>query len=126
MFRYDRPQKGRYRQFYQFDIEAIGSGSAALDAEVIEIAQGWLLEAGISALRLELNSIGDHVCRPAYLERLREYYRPPHAQLPGDCQRRLEANPLRLLDCKAPEDEALNEGAPRISAHLRAPRPEPR
>ncbi len=104
MFRYDRPQKGRYRQFYQFDVEAIGSASPALDVEVIEIAAGWLHESGISALRLELNSIGDHVCRPAYLERLREYYRPLKSQLHGDCQ-----------------DQALKEGAPRITDHLCGP-----
>jgi len=121
MFRYDRPQKGRYRQFYQFDVEAIGSASPALDVEVIEIAAGWLHESGISALRLELNSIGDHVCRPAYLERLREYYRPLKSQLHGDCQRRLETNPLRLLDCKVPQDQALKEGAPRITDHLCGP-----
>jgi histidyl-tRNA synthetase len=121
MFRYDRPQKGRYRQFYQFDIEAIGSSSPALDVEVIEIAQGWLQEAGIGALRLELNSIGDHVCRPAYLERLREYYRPLKSQLHGECQRRLETNPLRLLDCKVPQDQALKKGAPRITDHLCGP-----
>lgn len=121
MFRYDRPQKGRYRQFFQFDIEAIGSASPALDAEVIEIAAGWLREAGISALALELNSIGDHVCRPAYLERLREYYRPLKAQLHGDCQRRLETNPLRLLDCKVPQDQPFKAGAPRITDHLCEP-----
>ncbi|HEX9099626.1 MAG TPA: histidine--tRNA ligase [Candidatus Dormibacteraeota bacterium] len=118
MFRYDRPQKGRYRQFFQFDIEAIGSASPALDAEVIEIAADWLHEAGIRALALELNSIGDHVCRPAYLERLREYYRPLKAQLHGDCQRRLETNPLRLLDCKVPQDQPFKAGAPRITDHL--------
>ena len=121
MFRYDRPQKGRYRQFFQFDIEAIGSASPALDAEVIEIAAGWLSEAGISALALELNSIGDHVCRPAYLERLREYYRPLKAQLHGECQRRLETNPLRLLDCKVPQDQPFKAGAPRITDHLCEP-----
>ena len=121
MFRYDRPQKGRYRQFYQLDIEAIGSASPALDAEVIEIAAGWLRESGISELRLELNSIGDQVCRPAYLERLREYYRPLKAQLHGDCQRRLETNPLRLLDCKVPQDQPFKAGAPRITDHLCEP-----
>jgi histidyl-tRNA synthetase len=121
MFRYDRPQKGRYRQFFQFDIEAIGSASPALDAEVIEAAASWLREAGISALALELNSIGDHVCRPAYLERLREYYRPLKAQLHGDCQRRLETNPLRLLDCKVPQDQPFKAGAPRITDHLCEP-----
>lgn len=121
MFRYDRPQKGRYRQFYQLDIEAIGSTSPALDAEVIEIAAGWLRNSGISELTLELNSIGDQVCRPAYLERLREYYRPLKAQLHGDCQRRLETNPLRLLDCKVPQDQKFKAGAPRITDHLCEP-----
>ncbi len=81
MFRYDRPQKGRYRQFFQFDVEAIGGPSAALDAEVIEIARAWLFEVGLSELRLELNTIGDPICRPAYLELLRNYYRPLKSQL---------------------------------------------
>ncbi len=121
MFRYDRPQKGRYRQFFQYDIEAIGSASPALDAEVIEIAAGWLRESGISELRLELNSIGNHVCRPAYLELLREYYRPFKEQLHGDCQRRLETNPLRLLDCKVPQCQPFKAGAPRITDHLCGP-----
>jgi histidyl-tRNA synthetase len=121
MFRYDRPQKGRYRQFFQYDIEAIGSASPALDAEVIEIAAGWLRESGISELRLELNSIGDNVCRPAYLELLREYYRPFKDQLHGDCQRRLETNPLRLLDCKVPQCQPFKVDAPRITDHLCGP-----
>src|SRR5437899_758789 len=121
MFRYDRPQKGRYRQFFQYDIEAIGSTSPALDAEVIEIAAGWLRESGISDLRLELNSIGDNVCRPAYLELLREYYRPFKDQVHGDCQRRLETNPLRLLDCKVPQCQPFKADAPRITDHLCGP-----
>ena len=121
MFRYDRPQKGRYRQFYQFDIEAIGSASPALDAEVIEIAGAWLNESGIPGLTLELNSIGDGVCRPAYLDRLREYYRPLKEQLHPDCQRRLETNPLRLLDCKVPQCQPFKAGAPRITDHLCEP-----
>ncbi|TMB98602.1 MAG: histidine--tRNA ligase [Chloroflexi bacterium] len=121
MFRYDRPQKGRYRQFYQFDIEAIGSASPALDAEVIEIARGWLNESGIPELKLELNSIGDGVCRPAYLDRLREYYRPLKEKLHPDCQRRLETNPLRLLDCKVPQCQPFKAGAPRITDHLCEP-----
>jgi len=118
MFRYDRPQKGRYRQFFQFNIEAIGVGSAALDAEVIELAAGWLREVGLGELRLELNSIGDGKCRPAYLERLKEYYRPLKSQLHGDCQLRLERNPLRLLDCKVPQCQPFKAGAPRITDHL--------
>jgi histidyl-tRNA synthetase len=118
MFRYDRPQKGRYRQFFQFNIEAIGAGSAALDAEVIELAAGWLREVGLGELRLELNTIGDGKCRPAYLDALKAYYRPLKSQLHGDCQLRLERNPLRLLDCKVPQCQPFKEGAPRITDHL--------
>ncbi len=118
MFRYDRPQKGRYRQFFQFNVEAIGVGSAALDAEVIELAAGWLREVGLGELRLELNSIGDNKCRPAYLERLQAYYRPFKAQLHGDCQLRIESNPLRLFDCKVDLCQPFKAGAPRITDHL--------
>ncbi|HEX2646673.1 MAG TPA: histidine--tRNA ligase, partial [Candidatus Dormibacteraeota bacterium] len=118
MFRYDRPQKGRYRQFFQFNVEAIGSTSPALDAEVIELARDWLHEVGLADLRLELNTIGDGRCRPAYLERLKEYYRPLRSQLSGDSQLRLERNPLRLLDSKAPQDLPFKAGAPRITEHL--------
>ena len=118
MFRYDRPQKGRYRQFFQFNIEAIGVESAALDAEVIELAAGWLQEVGLGDLRLELNSIGDGKCRPAYLDALTAYYRPFKSQLHGDCQVRLERNPLRLLDCKVEQCQPFRAGAPRVTDHL--------
>jgi histidyl-tRNA synthetase len=118
MFRYNRPQKGRYRQFFQFDVEAIGSGSPALDAEVIEVAFNWLRDLGLRNLRLELNTIGDAKCRPAYLDLLRAYYRPLRDQLHGDCQRRLETNPLLLLDCKVPQCQPFKADAPRITDHL--------
>ena len=118
MFRYDRPQKGRYRQFSQFDVEAIGSAAAGVDAEVVEIAGGWLRRVGLDDPRLELNTIGDATCRPAYLERLKEYYRPLKSQLHGDCQLRLERNPLRLLDCKVPQCQPFKAGAPKIVDHL--------
>jgi histidyl-tRNA synthetase len=118
MFRYDRPQKGRYRQFFQFNIEAIGSGLAALDAEVIELAHEWLQAVGLGQLRLELNSIGDGKCRPTYLELLKEYYRPLKSKLHGDCQVRLERNPLRLLDCKVEQCQPFKADAPRITDHL--------
>ncbi|MGH7762329.1 MAG: histidine--tRNA ligase [Candidatus Dormibacteraceae bacterium] len=118
MFRYDRPQKGRYRQFFQLDVEAIGSSNPALDVEVIELARDWLHRVGLSSLRLELNSIGDSRCRPAYLDRLKEYYRPRKAQLSSDSQQRLERNPLRLLDSKAEEDMPFKMGAPRVTDHL--------
>jgi histidyl-tRNA synthetase len=118
MFRYDRPQKGRYRQFFQFDVEAIGAASPALDAEIIELAASWLREVGLSDLALELNTIGDSKCRPAFLDRLRAYYRPLQDKLHGDCQRRLETNPLRLLDCKVPQCQPFKAKAPRITEHL--------
>src|SRR5947208_6856762 len=121
MFRHDRPQAGRYRQFYQFDIEVIGDESAAWDAEVIEAAAGWLAAAGIAGVSLELNTIGDANCRPAYLERLKAYYRPLKDRLHGDCQRRLEQNPLRLLDCKDPQCQPFKEAAPKITDHLCEP-----
>jgi histidyl-tRNA synthetase len=118
MFRYNRPQKGRYRQFFQFDVEAIGSDSPALDAEVIEVAATWLRDLGVRELRLELNTIGDAKCRPAYLELLKAYYRPLKDQLHGECQQRLETNPLLLLDCKVPQDQPFKAKAPRITDHL--------
>src|ERR1700737_1982432 len=118
MFRYDRPQKGRYRQFFQFNIEAIGSPLAALDAEVIELAYQWLVAIGLGQLRLELNSIGDGKCRPAYLERLQAYYRPLKSQLHADSQLRLERNPLRLLDSKVAQDQPFKAKAPKITDHL--------
>ena len=118
MFRYDRPQKGRYRQFFQLDVEAIGSASPALDAEVIEIASSWLGTLGLGDLRIELNSIGDQRCRPAYLEELKTYYRPLAEKLSPESQRRLEHNPLRLLDSKSEQDVPFKAGAPRITDHL--------
>jgi histidyl-tRNA synthetase len=118
MFRYDRPQKGRYRQFHQFDVEAIGDESPGLDSEVIEIAWRWMAEVGLRGVSLHLNSIGDRNCRPAYLDRLLGYYRPLSDQLHSDCQRRLEDNPLRLLDCKEAQCQPFKAGAPRILDHL--------
>ena len=118
MFRYDRPQKGRYRQFFQFNVEAIGLSSPALDVEVIELARDWLMEVGLSELALDLNTIGDRKCRPAYLERLRAYYRPLKEKLHADCQRRLEVNPLRLLDCKEAQCRPFKKDAPRMTDHL--------
>ena len=118
MFRYDKPQQGRYRQFYQFNVEVIGGGSPGFDAEVIELAREWLTEVGLQDLRLEVNSIGDSRCRPAYLEKLKEYYRPLKSQLGGDSQLRLERNPLRLLDSKVPHEQQFKQSAPKINDHL--------
>jgi histidyl-tRNA synthetase len=121
MFRHDRPQAGRYREFHQFDVEAVGDGSAALDAEVIEVALEWLAALGLGQVQTEINSIGDQSCRPAYLEELKAYYRPLKDRLGPDCQRRLETNPLRLLDCKEEECQPFKPGAPKITEHLCGP-----
>ncbi|HEX6489716.1 MAG TPA: histidine--tRNA ligase [Candidatus Dormibacteraeota bacterium] len=116
MFRYDRPGKGRYRQHQQFSLEAIGDASPALDAEVIEVAHTWYVELGLKQISLHINSIGDPKCRPAYRDALLAYFRPLRDRLSADSQRRLEQNPLRILDSK--EDAALREGAPRIADYL--------
>jgi len=118
MFRHDKPQKGRYRQFSQFNVEVIGGASPGFDAEVIELAGSWLDEVGVRDVRLELNSIGDAKCRPAYLDRLKDYYRPLKSRLHADSQLRLERNPLRLLDSKVGQDQPFKSAAPKITDHL--------
>src|SRR4051794_38760108 len=108
MFRYDRPQAGRYREFWQFDIEAIGDPGPAVDAEIIELADRFYREAGIRDPEILLNSIGDPVCRPAYIEELAAFYRGHVAELPEPERVRLERSPLRLLDSKDPGMVRLN------------------
>src|SRR5947209_2191294 len=115
MFRRERPQKGRYRQFYQIGAEAIGSESPLVDAEVIEMVAEILKSAGLSGVQLLINSVGDANCRPQYVERLREALKPVAPQLCGDCQRRAETNPLRVLDCKVEADQPLIEKLPQIT-----------
>src|ERR1700722_10375466 len=100
MFRRERPQKGRYRQFFQIGAEAIGSESPAVDAEVIELVVEVLKAAGLAGFHLVVNSVGDHNCRPQYIERLREELKSVAHTMCSDCQRRAETNPLRVLDCK--------------------------
>ena len=118
MFRYDRPQAGRYRQFWQFDIEAIGDAGPAVDAEIIELGARFFRDAGLDGVEVHLNSIGDPACRPAYVETLTSYYRGHEASLPPVERDRLERNVLRLLDSKDPAMTALNAGAPQITEHL--------
>ncbi len=118
IFRYDRPQAGRYRQHTQFGIEAIGEAGAALDAEVIELLWRLYEELGLSGLTLHLNSIGDSKCRPAYLQLLRDYYRDRLELVCNDCEARFERNPLRLLDCKRESCQSVSAGAPPFSDHL--------
>ena len=118
MFRYDRPQAGRFRQFWQFDVEAIGDPGPAIDAEVIELGHRFYADVGVRGVEVQVNSIGDSACRPAYLARLVAHYREGAAGLPPTERDRLERNPLRLLDSKDPAMTALNELAPRITDHL--------
>jgi histidyl-tRNA synthetase len=118
MFRRERPQKGRYRQFFQIGAEAIGSESPFIDAEVIEMVVELLSRAGLSGFTLLINSVGDSNCRPLFVEKLREALRPVASQLCGDCQRRVETNPLRVLDCKVPEDQPIIDKLPLILDNL--------
>jgi histidyl-tRNA synthetase len=118
MFRRERPQKGRYRQFFQIGAEAIGSESPAVDAEVIEMVVELLRRVGLTGFQLYLNSVGDANCRPQYVALLKEKLRETASRLCVDCQRRAETNPLRVLDCKVPEDQPLIDALPSIQDHL--------
>src|ERR1700694_5268731 len=118
MFGRERPQKGRYRQFYQIGAEAIGSESPAVDAEVIEMVVELLRRVGLTGFQLYLNSVGDPNCRPQYVALLKEKLRDVASKLCGDCQRRAETNPLRVLDCKVPEDQEIINALPSIQDHL--------
>ena len=100
MFRYERPQAGRRRQFYQVGVEYLGSRAAAADAEVIELGYRYLVDAGVPGLSVQVNSIGDSECRPAYLELLTAYLESHRRVLCDDSLRRLDTNPMRVLDCK--------------------------
>jgi histidyl-tRNA synthetase len=118
MFRYDRPQAGRYRQFWQFDVEAIGDPGPAVDAEIVELGSRFYREAGLVDIEVLLNSIGDAACRPAYVAELTAYFEAHRAALPELERARLDRNPLRLLDSKDPAMAALNAKAPRITDRL--------
>jgi histidyl-tRNA synthetase len=118
MFRRERPQKGRFRQFYQIGAEAIGSDSPIVDAEVIEMVVELLRRAGMEGFHLLLNSVGCSDCRPAYLALLREKLADIAPKLCSDCQRRAVTNPLRVLDCKVPGDQPYIDALPSILDHL--------
>ena len=114
MFRRERPQKGRYRQFFQIGAEAIGSESPLIDAEVIELVVEILKGAGLTGFKLLINSVGDHNCRPLYIEKLRQELQDKAPAMCGDCQRRAESNPLRVLDCKVEADQPVIDALPSI------------
>jgi len=118
LFRYDRPQKGRYRQFTQFDIEAIGDGAPGIDLEVIELGAAYLRELGLTDVQVHLNSVGCATCRPAYVATLRAHFTPVAHELSEVDQSRLATNPLRLLDSKEPAAVKRAEAAPAITDHL--------
>ena len=118
MFRYDRPQAGRYRQFVQLGIEAFGSASPAADAEVVEFFVAMLREVGLSELRVDLGSVGDDCCRPGYVDALREALVAMDEQLCATCRERRESNPLRVFDCKVPGCGEALKAAPRMMDHL--------
>ncbi|MGH9575762.1 MAG: histidine--tRNA ligase, partial [Candidatus Acidiferrales bacterium] len=119
MFRRERPQKGRYRQFYQMGAEVLGPSDApGIDAEVIEMLVVLFRRVGLDRITLYVNSIGCKECRPKYVELLRDELRKVKDQLGVDSQRRIETNPLRVLDSKLPEEQPIIEKLPRISDHL--------
>jgi histidyl-tRNA synthetase len=118
MFRYNAVQKGRYREHYQFGVEAIGSDDPAIDAEQIGLQRRWYRRVGVDGLRLLLNSIGDGRCRPAYLQLLVAYLDEHAAELCDECRERRDVNPLRTFDCKEKSCRAVMAGAPKITDHL--------
>ncbi|GAA0317600.1 histidine--tRNA ligase [Actinoallomurus spadix] len=115
-FRYERAQKGRYRQFYQVDLEAIGSEDPAVDVETIALAWDFYRDLGLTRLSLHLNSLGCRECRPVYRAALQEFLR--RLDLDEDTRKRVEINPLRVLDDKRPEVRAQLEDAPLVTDHL--------
>ncbi|WP_018133485.1 histidine--tRNA ligase [Effusibacillus pohliae] len=116
MFRYERPQAGRNRQFVQFGIETLGSDHPSVDAEVLALAMTFLAEVGIRGLSLEINSVGCPECRPVYREHLKQYLAGQLDQLCEDCNNRYERNPMRILDCKVDKDKLAD--APVMLDHL--------
>lgn len=118
MFRYDKPQKGRYRQFHQVDIEVFGEKDAAVDAEIIEMAHALLRKLGVAGTETLVNSVGCRACRPAYSAALRQAAGARKAELCPDCQRKAETNPLRIFDCKVESCRAIAAAFPSIQDYL--------
>ena len=114
MFRYDRPQAGRLREFHQFGVEALGEKNPALDAEIILLAWDFLKSLGLEDLKLKINTVGCPNCRPVYRQKLREYFSEYQDELCDDCKKRIEKNPLRVLDCKVDGEKEFMQDAPNI------------
>lgn len=117
-FRREKPQAGRYREHHQFGCEALGDNDPAIDAEIIGLLNQLYAALGLKQIHVYINSIGDRNCRPQYIEILKDYYRPLLSDCCQDCQMRFNKNPLRLLDCKNPQDQAKIQAAPKISDYL--------
>ena len=118
MFRYERPQKGRYRQFFQLGVEVFGSKSPYVDAETIELVINILEKSGLKGLSVKLNSLGCEKCRPVYRENLKKFLESVKDNLCEDCKRRVDTNPLRVLDCKVPSCKETVKNAPNIQQSL--------
>ena len=118
MYRRERPAKGRYRQFYQAGIEVFGDPGPYVDAEVIDMVVGFISSLGITEVEVLINSIGGPETRANYRDALLAYLEPYRAELCSDCQRRMDANPLRVLDCKVPRCSEIAADAPSILSHL--------
>lgn len=118
MFRYERPQAGRFRQFVQFGVEALGSADPAIDAEVISLAMSLYQSLGLKKLKLVINSLGDKESRNAHREALINHFQPRIDEFCSDCKSRLEKNPMRILDCKKDRDHELMKNAPSILQYL--------
>lgn len=117
-FRHDRPQKGRYRQFFQASLEVLGDKSSSIDGQIIQMSYDVLKDLGFKNISIEVNSIGDNECRPYFKKILATYFKSRKSSLCNDCQRRLKENPLRILDCKEEKCQQVKAGAPQIIDHL--------
>ncbi|MBO4236126.1 MAG: histidine--tRNA ligase [Firmicutes bacterium] len=117
-YRYEEPQSGRQREFHQFGVEIFGAESMLADAEIISLADEFLKECGIEELKLRINSVGCPSCREKYKSALRDYFRPHLSKLCDTCKVRFERNPMRIIDCKSPQDKELALGAPSILNYL--------
>ena len=115
MFRYDRPQAGRYRQFHQFGIEALSAPGPAIDAEIISLAVEFLNKLGLNDLKLLINSVGCPACRPVYRSKLQDFFRDKLSHICPDCQSRYDRNPMRILDCKNEACTVQSQGAPHMA-----------
>lgn len=116
-FRYDKPQAGRYRQFWQFGFEALGESDPVIDAQLVVISHNILKELGLN-VEVHINSVGDDKCRPGYLKILKKYYQDKQKDLCPDCKMRLQKNPLRMLDCKNKKCQSYVADAPQLVDHL--------